>query len=70
MTIFHTPQLLDIDLVDGDLCEISVRTRSGRKHYCGADPAAIARDVDGSKRVLCQDHTDLYFPGMSAAERN
>lgn len=49
-------------LVDGDLCDISVCTRSGRKKYCGRPAVREAFDVDGASRFLCADHTSLYFP--------
>jgi hypothetical protein len=64
MTILYTPKWEDTaEMVDGDLCDITLCTRDGRKQYCGQTAVRAALDVDGfTTRILCQSHTDLYFP--------
>lgn len=53
-----TPSKLPADyLIAGDLCDITV----GRR-YCQAEASSAAVDADGRIRILCVEHTAMYFP--------
>lgn len=52
-------------LVDGDLCDITVR-RGGRLAHCHAEAVREATDADGRTRLLCAAHVAKYFPFHNA----
>jgi hypothetical protein len=54
---FTTPRLTELDLVDGDLCDITI----GRR-YCLETAVSVAVDADSRIRILCAQHTAMYFP--------
>lgn len=50
------------ELVYGDLCDITLCHPDGARVPCHQTAVFAATDVTSRLRILCAEHTALYFP--------